>query len=98
SAEIFGNIETFLKAEANPGFEFSHWEVDGAVIQPDAENPDIMLEISQATSVTAHYIDLVNNDDEVIYYWHFNTLETPEDVVSIPADYNHIPPAAPLMT
>ena len=98
SAQVFGNIETLLKAEANPGFEFSHWVVDGAVIQPDPESIDIVLQISQATSVTAHFIDLINNDDEVIYYWHFNTLDTPVDVTSIAPDYNHIPEAAPMLT
>ena len=98
TASIFGNIETLLKAEANPGYEFSHWEVDGAVIQPDAESPDIVLQISQATTVTAHYNELVNIPDEVIYYWHFNDLETPADVTEIAADFNLIPPAQPLMT
>jgi hypothetical protein len=97
TAEVFGNIETILKAEPLPGYEFSHWVVDGAVISPDAESPDIILQISQATSVTAHYTEIVNSED-VIYYWHFNTLTSPPDVVTIPADYQLIIDAEPLMT
>ncbi len=97
TAQVFGNIETLLKALPNAGYEFSHWEVDGAVILPDANNPDIALQISQATSVTAHYTELVNSED-VIYYWHFNTLDTATDVVNIPADYNHITDAQPLLS
>ena len=97
TAEIFGNIDTMVKTEPFDGYEFSHWVVDGAVISPDDESPDIVLQISQATSVTAHYTEIVNSDD-LIYYWHFNTLETPADVVTIAADYIHIAGAEPLMT
>ncbi|RZJ67840.1 MAG: T9SS type A sorting domain-containing protein [Flavobacterium sp.] len=97
SAQVFGNIETLLKAEAYTGYEFSHWVVDGAVITPDAENPDIVLQISQATSVTAYFTE-VTNAEQALYYWHFNTLETPVDVTTIQADYNLISGAAPLMT
>jgi|GEM_PF-237465 len=97
TAQVFGNIETLLKAEPNAGYQFSHWVVDGAVIVPDDQNPDVVLQISQATSVTAHYSEVVNSED-VIYYWHFNTLETPTDVASIPADYTHIAGAQPLLT
>ncbi|HEX8270546.1 MAG TPA: CotH kinase family protein [Flavobacterium sp.] len=97
TAEVFGNIETILKAEPLAGYQFSHWVVDGSVIEPDAQNPDIVLQISQATSVTAHYTELSGSDD-VIYYWHFNTLVSPPDVVTIPADYQLIVDAEPLMT
>jgi hypothetical protein len=97
-AQVFGNIETLLKAEANPGFVFSHWEVDGAVIQPNNENPDIVLQLSQATQVTAHFIDPTQTGDDLIYYWHFNTLDTPADVTTIVADYKLIQEASPLMT
>ncbi len=98
TAQVFGNIDTLLKAEANPGYEFSYWEVDGAVISPSATDLDIMLQISQATSVTAHFVEAINNGDHVVYYWHFNSLLTPSDVVSIAPDYSQIPTAQPLMT
>lgn len=98
NAQVFGNIETNLKAEANSGFIFSHWEVDGAVISPNDQSLDIVLQLSQATNVTAHFIDPTNTGGDLIYYWHFNTLETPQDVTTIAADYQLITPANPLMT
>lgn len=97
TANIFGNIETLLLAEANTGYEFSHWVVDGATINPNDESADIMLMISQATTVTAHFTEMTN-ENQALYYWHFNTLVTPADVTQIPADYSQIPGASPLMT
>lgn len=97
-AQVFGNIETILKAEAQAGFVFSHWEVDGAVVQPNAQDIDIILQLSQATQVTAHFIDPTQSDDDLVYYWHFNNLVTPEDVTTIPADFKLIPTATPMMT
>jgi len=97
-AQVFGNIETLLKAEANPGFVFSHWEVDGAVIQADETNPDIVLLLSQATQVTANFIDPTQTGDDLIYYWHFNTFDNPEDVTTVPVDYQLITGVSPLMT
>jgi hypothetical protein len=96
-AEIFGNIDTLLKAESNSGYQFSHWVVDGAVIQPNDTNPDIVLQIAQATTVTAYFTEVLN-PEQALYYWHFNTLNTPTDVTTIPADYNLIVGASPLMT
>ena len=97
TAQVFGNIETLLKAESNMGYQFSHWVVDGTAIQPSAINPEIILQISQATTVTAYFTE-VTNAEQALYYWHFNNLNTPTDVVSIPADYNLIAGASPLMT
>jgi CotH kinase protein/Secretion system C-terminal sorting domain/Chitobiase/beta-hexosaminidase C-terminal domain len=96
TAEVFGNIQTLLKAEPFMGYQFSHWVVDGAVIQPSDTNPDIELLISQATTVTAHFTEVLN-PEQAIHYWHFNTLLTPTDVVTIPSDYSLIG-NAPLMT
>lgn len=97
SAQIFGNIETLLKAEPNEGYQFSHWTVDGATINPDAENPDIVLEILQATSVTAHFTEILN-PEQALYYWHFNTFDPSSSVTSIPADFGLIEDADATMT
>lgn len=97
-AQVFGNIETILKAEPSTGFVFSHWTVDGAVILPNELNPEIVLQLSQATQVTAHFIDPTITNDDLIYYWHFNTLETPQDVTTIAADFKLIQSANPIMT
>ena len=98
TAQVFGNIQTILQAQPNTSYEFSHWVVNGAVITPNALTPDIVLQISQATSVTAFFKDIVPAGDQSLYYWHFNTLVTPADVTSIPADYSLITGASPLMT
>lgn len=97
TAQIFGNLDTLLKAEGNTGYQFSHWVVDGAVISPDDTNPDIVLQIAQATTVTAYFTEILN-PEQALYYWHFNSLTTPTDVTTIPADYNLIPTATPMMT
>lgn len=96
TAQVFGNIQTLLKAEANPNYVFDHWVVAGAVIQPNDLTPDIILQISQGTSVTAYFNPIVV-PDQALYYWHFNTLGT-GDVTNIPADYSLITGASPMMT
>jgi hypothetical protein len=98
AAQLFGNIQTNLQVEASPGYAFSHWVVDGAVVTPDLFTPAIAMQISQATSITAHFIDLSFPDDALIYYWHFNDLVTPQDVTTIPANYKLIQTANPIMT
>lgn len=97
NAQLFGNIQTQLEIAANTGYVFSHWEVDGAVITPGSLSPEIVLEISQATTITAHFTPLISPDNQLIHYWHFNTLDTPNDVVVIPADYSIIQGTTPLM-
>jgi hypothetical protein len=99
TAQVFGNIETILKAGPNDGWEFSSWLVDGVVILPeDIINPDIAVQISQAPSITAIFKDIPPSSENALYYWHFNTLDTPSDVLAIPADYSLITDAEPLMT
>ncbi len=98
TAQIFGNLQTLLKAQPNIGYEFSHWVVNGAVIQPDAFNPDIFLQINQPTSVTAHFKQIITSGEQALYYWHFNNLNTPTDVTTIPADFSLIPSSQPVMT
>lgn len=96
-ARVFGNIQTHVLAEASPGHSFSHWEIDGVSVPPVVTDPQIELLISQASSVTAHFTPPVS-DGELIHYWHFNDLVTPNDVVSIEADHSLIPGATPLLT
>lgn len=97
SAQIFGNIQTLLKAQANTGYQFDHWEVTGAVMQPNVTTADGSIQVTQATSVTAHFTPIVTGTEQALYYWHFNTMGT-ADVTSIPADFKLITAASPLMT
>lgn len=88
TAQMYGNIETLLTAEAAPGYVFSHWVVDGAVISPDSQAENINFQISQATDVTAYFFNPSLGDKELMYYWHFNSLVTPNDVTTISSDFN----------
>ena len=97
AAELFGNIPTRLLADPAMGHGFSHWEIDGAVLPPTLTEAQIELMITQATSVTAHFNPPATEGD-VIHYWHFNDLVTPEDVTSIEADFSAIPGVIGLMT
>ncbi|HEY0109600.1 MAG TPA: CotH kinase family protein, partial [Fibrella sp.] len=97
TAQMFGNLETLLTAQAATGYQFSHWVVEGATITPEDTNPDIMLQISQATSVTAHFTEITQGE-QALYYWHFNTLVSPPDVTVIPADFKLLTDALPVMT
>lgn len=88
-ASLFGNIQTRLVASPDIGYTFSHWEIDGVATPPDPGEAEIELMLSQAASITAHFNAPVT-DGELIHYWHFNDLATPDDVVTIPADYSLI--------
>lgn len=88
NASLFGNIDTDLLAESEPGFAFSHWEVDGAIV---TNTEELTLEITQATSIVAHFEDLTIGEGDLIYYWHFNNFNTDEDVTEIPVDIEYIP-------
>lgn len=98
TANVFGNIATLVTAQPFDGFEFSHWTVDGTTVSPSDQSIDISLMLSQAVIVTAHFINPFETDDELIHYWHFNNLETPDDVTSIAADFTAITDATPTMT
>jgi len=98
TANVFGNIQTILQAQPNPGYEFSHWVVTGATITlAESLLPDLTLQITQATSVVAFFKDVVVGPEQALYYWHFNTMPL-TDVTTVTPDYNLIPGATPLMT
>lgn len=68
-------------------------------------NETLTISSENANSIT---LDLIGNTSEeeeeeeetrdLIYYWHFNNLETPEDVKEISADFSLIPGFVPKMT
>lgn len=97
AAQLFGNIPTRLLADPAMGHTFSHWEIDGAVPPPSLSEAQIELMITQATAVSAHFNPPATEGD-VIHYWHFNDLVTPEDVTSIDADFSAIPGVIGLLT
>ncbi len=89
AATLFDGVETRLAASPAMGHTFSHWEIDGVAAPSDLSAPEVALMINQAASVTAHFNPPVI-DGELIHYWHFNDLVTPEDVTTIDADFSAI--------
>lgn len=60
AAEYFGNIETKFVAKANPGFEFSHWEIETGPFlfletldsnSVDLQGPDRVVAVFTATEI-----------------------------------------------
>lgn len=97
-AFIFGGIETRLQAQGFGPYVLSHWEVNNHVINPSASATEIILNLTQGDTITAHFHNPNLHGKELLYYWHFNTLETPQDVTSIEADYKLLLGTNPQMT
>lgn len=65
----FHNIPVKLKAEALPGYAFSHWS--GA---SNSTNAEITITPNADFSVTAHFIPSGNNETpEILYFWMMDT-------------------------
>ncbi len=89
-ATLFGEINTYLSAQANPGYEFTHWEVDGVVVDPNLDAEQISFMISEDSQFTAFFENTNLGDYDLLHYWHFNTLETPDDdVTEVAADFSY---------
>jgi hypothetical protein len=97
-AAMYGQIESHFTADAHPSYIFSHWEVEG-LEGIDLQNPHLRDSVGQPVRLVAHFNDANLGDRELLYYWHFNTLNTPdEDVISITADYSYLPDQEARMT
>lgn len=97
-ATMYGNIESRFTATAHDSYVFSHWEVEGMEVA-DLTDPFLRDSIQDHVRITAHFTDANLGDRELLYYWHFNTLDTPdEDVTSIEADYSYLPDIEAYMT
>lgn len=64
----FSNIPVTLKANANPGFIFSHWT--GA---SSSTNPEITISSAASFSVTAVFIAETVATSQPIYFWMMNS-------------------------
>lgn len=62
--------EVTITAEANDGYTFSHWSVDGDQVSENAEYTLIMP--AEDLTVVANFEAL--GDFRLIHYWHFNEL------------------------
>ena len=58
SGNYFGNIDILLKATANTGYMFDHWEVINQPLALDSaiNNDENSLQITQGDSIIAHFI------------------------------------------
>lgn len=96
TANVYGNIDTQLTAMGYGSYVFSHWEILNHGENVDLNNPAIVLQLLQNESIVAHFVDSNLGDDDLLYYWHFNTLNTTAgDVTQIPADYKYLAEAQP---
>lgn len=96
---VFGGIETILEAIPQGNFQFSHWTFNNTVIT----DPNLILQqidFSTNNDIVAHFYDLTETDNQMIYYWHFNNFELINDtpVNAILADYQLFPGANAAMT
>ncbi len=97
-AFVYGNIETILEPQGNGPYQFSHWEISNHDFTSLEDSVLIELLVSDTATVTAHFVNPNLGDEDLIYYWHFNTLDTQDgDVTSVEADFSLIPEAEPLM-
>lgn len=97
-AFVYGNIETLLKAEGIGQYQFSHWELNNHTVLPGVNVDDITLEVNQTDTIRAVFYDPNDTGNELLYYWHFNDLNTSAgDVSEIPADYKLLVNTDPIM-
>ena len=97
-AFVFGGMPTKLEARGFGPYQLSHWQVGNHVVSPSNTSPEIILSMMQNDTITAHFYNPNLHGKELLYYWHFNELETPQDVTSIDADYKLLSWATPQMT
>jgi len=96
-AFIFGGIETKLVAQGLGPYQFSHWEIPQHTVLPNINAPEVVLNVSQTDTVIAHFHNPGLHGKQLLYYWHFNELETPQHVVAIDADYKLLQGTNPQM-
>lgn len=86
NGSYFGGIETELEAIASSPYKFSHWEVTGTTVTPDPLSPIITVNLSQSTTITAHFYNPLT-DNELIHYWHFDNLPS-GTLTSVTSDFS----------
>ena len=96
---VFGGIETILEAIPQGNYQFSHWTFNNTVVTDPNELLQL-IDFDSNNEVEAHFIDLTETENQLIYYWHFNNLELVNDtpVNAILADYQLFPNANATMT
>lgn len=97
-AFVYGGIETILEPEGLGPYQFSHWTIEGHDYESLEDSTLIQLLFTDTATVTAHFANPNIGEEELLYYWHFNDLDTPvDDVTDIAADYKLLPDTDPKM-
>lgn len=90
----FNNVPITLEAKPYPGYVFSHWS--GVLNSTDSI---ITLNLNQSSQIMAHFVPLTSPTEELVHYWHFNSLTVPAGGVNtIIADYTAVNQATPMLT
>lgn len=88
-ASIFGNIATYFRASGEEPYSFDSWEMTNHDISMYQDTAFANIELTQNDTLTVFFTDTTTNDRTLVYYWHFNDLDTESgDVSSIQADYS----------
>jgi len=72
----FHGVPVEIKALANQGYAFSHWEGDN-----ESNSGVINITPTKNISLTAHFIPVDQHEQELIHYWHFNTMNDSLSIV-----------------
>ncbi len=97
-AMMFGGIQTELTAQGFGPYQLTHWLVSNDSVTFEVEAGQLTYEFTQNYHVTAFFENPNLDGKELLYYWHFNTFDTPdEDVTAVDADYKLIENTDPKM-
>lgn len=100
NASVFGGLTTDFEALPAQNFVFDHWELNNHTPASGPGTNGITVGFTQGDTLVAVFEpeSVVVDDRLLLYYWHFNTLNTDAgDVTEIDADYTLIPSADPKM-
>ena len=87
-AVLYGGIDTRLEASGRGAWHFSHWEANNHIVLTDTLDSVIFFDLMETGEITAVFQNPYVDDKDLLYYWHFNELETQgSDVKYIYADY-----------
>lgn len=97
-ATVYGGMQTDFQAEPTGTYVFDHWELPNHNTTTGPGANGITVGFTQGDTLVAHFKPAEVDNRTIIYYWHFNSLNTAAgDVTAIDADYSLIPAADPKM-
>lgn len=58
----YGNIDIHLRAKAETGWLFDHWELDNHTVLPSINDEETTLQITSADQIVAHFVPVLSVD------------------------------------